>query len=156
MSTLLYLLHERLPFDTLLLHLRLLTHLNNQNPGHKPAIIFIHPHTSISLLTKNTQRHTFSNLMGSHGNHYSVLPGTLQCSMGKVICKVPKVKYCTLKGFQLASTQAQLTTISLDRGLPAELYWFSWRFRKAITVSTKRRTSVSPHIWTQPDALIKT
>ena len=61
MGTLLYLLHERLPVDTLLLHLRLLTHLNNHN--HKPAIISytLTLPSPLSQKKTNTQTHFFKS-----------------------------------------------------------------------------------------------
>ncbi len=111
--TSLYLLHERLQTDTLLPHQGLLTHLDNHNPCHKPAII--------SCTKTHMRGQTLSHLMGSHGNYYHALLGTPQCIMGKGMCKVPKVKYCTLKCFRLASTLAHLTSISLVSRLPAEL-----------------------------------
>lgn len=143
MTTQLRSLHERLPDDTLLLHLRLLTHLNNHDPSHKPAII-----SCILTLASPSHKNTlFPHLMGSHGNNYHAPLGIPRCIMGEGMCKMAKVKYCTLKCFQLASTQAQLTTISLVIRLPAESHWFSWQFRNSNYSQHNTENQFIPTFW---------
>lgn len=152
-SHFLYLLHERLPIDTLpVLHQRLLTHLNNHYPCHKPAILS----STLTLLTFTTT-HTdkLSDLMGVTWQTLSRTAGHIPIHHGRGFVQSAKGQMLYFKMLSARLNSGSTNNYYRGQQAPCWVTLVRLAIQESNYCKPTLRTSASPHFLTLPDVLIK-